>query len=101
MKKFIPQELLSTIPDLYSTEEVNDPICKVKLFTPDADWTWFIIELSKSDDSTCFGYVNGLEDELGYFSLDEIGFVRGSLGLPVERDLFYESTRLSLIKEAT
>ncbi len=99
MRKLIPQALLSNIPDLHSTEDVNDPVCHIKLFTPDANWTWYIIALSKSDESTCFGYVKGLDNELGYFSLDEIRFVRGSLGLPVERDLFYEPTRLSIVME--
>ena len=99
MRRLIPQELLQSIPDLHTTDDVDDPICQVKLFTPDANWTWYIMECSKSDESTCFGFVKGLEDELGYFSLDEIGFVRGALGLPVERDLFYEPTRLSVIRK--
>ena len=96
----IPKEILDTLPDLYdTTTEGGDPLCQVKLFTPDSNWTWYIIELSKDDGSTCYGYVQGLEDELGYFSLEEIKTIRGSLGLPVERDRFFEPTRLSKLKE--
>ena len=85
------------IPPLYSSEEISDPLCQLKLFTPDANWTWYIIELSKSDHSTCYGYVQGLESELGYFSLEEIGSIRGALNLPVERDMHFEPTFLSKV----
>lgn len=61
MSKLIPQTLLSDIPDLYQTEESLNPICYVKLFTPDSNWTWYIIEFSKADVTTCYGYVQGLE----------------------------------------
>ena len=95
MSALIPKEALDTLPDLYSSEDTPDPLCQVKLFTPDANWTWFIIELSQEDNTTCYGYVQGLENELGYFSLEEIEGVRGALNLPVERDLSFESTPLS------
>ncbi len=96
----IPKETLDTLPDLYdTTTEGGDPLCRVKLFTPDSNWTWYIIELSKDDASTCYGYVQGLEDELGYFSLEEIKSIRGSLGLPVERDRLFMPTRLSKIRK--
>ena len=95
----IPKELLATLPNLYDTTAGgSDPLCQVKLFTPDANWTWYIIEYSQDDKDTCYGYVQGLEDELGYFSLEEIKGIRSSLGLPVERDIFFEPTLLSEIK---
>ncbi|MDD2357797.1 MAG: DUF2958 domain-containing protein [Thiovulaceae bacterium] len=99
MSKLIPQSLLNSLPDLYETEDIKDPICHIKLFTPDANWTWYIIELSKADATTCFGYVQGLESELGYFSLEELESIRGSLGVAVERDLSFKPTSLSKIKE--
>lgn len=98
MSILIPQELLRTIPDLYATEESLDPLCYVKLFTPDSNWTWYVIEFSKEDSKTCFGYVQGFESELGYFLLDELELLRGSLGLPIERDLSFKPTLLSKIK---
>jgi len=42
--------------------------------------------------------VSGLEVELGYFSLSELTGIRGAFGLPVERDLSFEPTRLSEVK---
>ena len=97
MNALIPKEMLDTIPDLYSSPDTTDQICKVKLFTPDANWTWYIIELSKEDNSTCYGYVKGWVNELGYFSLEEIADVRGALNLPVERDIHFNPTKLSQI----
>ncbi len=98
MSKLIPQPLLSEIPDLYETEDSLNPICYVKLFTPDSNWTWYIIEISKADADTCYGYVQGLESELGYFSLEELESVHGLLGLHVERDNSFHPTLLSKIR---
>jgi len=98
MSKLIPQTLLSDIPDLYETEGETNPLCYVKLFTPDANFTWYIIELSKSDMNTCYGYVQGLEDELGYFTLEELEAIHGPLGLTVERDLSFKPILLASLK---
>ena len=100
MSKLIPKTLLSDIPDLYATEGSINPLCYVKLFTPDSSWTWYIIELSKADTNTCYGYVQGLESELGYFTLEELETVHGSLGLAIERDLHFNPTLFSNIKKA-
>lgn len=99
MSKLIPQILLSDIPDLYETEESLDPVCYVKLFTPDSNFTWFIIEFSQVDTNTCFGYVQGLDSELGYFTLEELESINGPLGLAIERDLSFQPTKFSRIKK--
>ena len=51
-------------------------------------------------DITFFGLVIGFEVELGYFTLRELESWRGRLGLPLERDLYFEPTPLSVIREA-
>lgn len=91
----IPKE--HTIPALYSTEEIEDPLCQLKLFTPDANWTWYLIEIDEANE-LCFGYVVGLEKELGYFAMSELREIRGTLGLPIERDLGFTPTLLSEVK---
>lgn len=96
--RLIPQELLHTIPDLYETEEIRDPVCHIKLFLPGTKWTWYVTEISKEDHSLCFGYVIGLENELGYFSLEELENLQSSLGITVERDELFNPTHLSRIK---
>lgn len=98
--KLIPKELLEFIPKLYETEDVVNPTCHIKLFTPDANFTWYIIEIS-IDENICYGYVEGLCNELGYFSLDEIKEVKGPLGLKVERDLSYTAKPLSELRKGS
>lgn len=99
--ELIPKELQEVIPKLYETEDQEDPIIHVKLFMPDANWTWFITELSMDED-TCFGYVvSPFGSELGYISLREIKSVRGALGLSVERDEQFKPCKLSEIKKAS
>ncbi|MBN1536889.1 MAG: DUF2958 domain-containing protein [Anaerolineales bacterium] len=86
------------LPPLYSGEELGlDAIAQVKFFTPDALWTWYASEFDGAD--IFFGLVNGLELELGYFSLKELQEVRGPMGLPIERDLYYEPKTLRELKE--
>ena len=98
MNKLIPKNLLNRIPKLYETEDQNNPIAYVKLFLD--GWTWFITEIS-IDNNICFGYViSPFESELGYFSLEEIKGIKGTLGIGVERDLSFKPTRLSKIKGA-
>ena len=96
MTALIPKRIKEQIPKLYDTEEQDDPVVYVKLFLD--NFTWYITELS-IDDNICFGYVvSPFGSELGYFSLNEIEEVKGSLGTKVERDLYFEPTALSQIK---
>lgn len=96
--ELIPQEIKELIPKLYETEEQNDPIVYVKLFLD--GWTWYITELS-IDNNIYFGYViSPFESELGYFSLNEIKSIKGSLGLSVERDISFKPTALAIIRKA-
>lgn len=85
------------IPKLYATEDQKDPICHIKLFTPDANWTWYIIEIDEAKE-LCFGYVIGHEKELGYFTMSELRALRRGLTLPIERDLSFTPTSLSEVK---
>ena len=97
MNTLIPKELRDKIPKLYETEEYSDPLIHAKLFID--GWAWFITEIS-IDDETCFGYVvSPFGSELGYFSLREIQELKGSLGIGVERDLYFKPTPLSQIKK--
>jgi DUF2958 family protein len=114
--QLLTQELLRRIPPLYSSETEPDPLVVCKFFTPDAHWTWYVIEggtympdnpgshdpLTAYDperhDILFFGYVVGDFPELGYFRLTELEGVRGVLRLPVERDRYFMPRRLSELK---
>lgn len=92
----IPKD--AEIPELYSQEFESNPMCRVKLFTPDSNWTWYVIEYDP-ETKTAFGYVVGFEAELGYFSLRELEELHGPVGLSIERDLYWEPKPLSEVKQ--
>ena len=93
----IAKDIVNKIPNLYETENQEEKICYVKLFLPNSNWTWYIIEIDKQDNNTCFGFVDGFEKELGYFSLKELANIRDSLGVKVERDISFKPTKLETI----
>ena len=96
--KLLTDELIKNLPPLYSTENIKDPLIQCKFFTPDSSWSWYVLEFDKTNE-IFFGYVCGLERELGYFSLAELESVKGQLGLGVERDISFKPTKLSVIKK--
>ena len=75
----------------------------MKFFTPDANWTWYVIEGSpegENGDYLFYGFVVGTCPEWGTFLLSELQQVRGLLRLPVERDLYFEPRPFSQVSEA-
>lgn len=88
--------LRKQIPKLGEQANVKDPIVYAKFFTPDSNWTWYILEFDGVDQM--FAYVKGFHNELGYVSLKELSSVRGPMGLYVERDRYFKPTSLSKIK---
>ncbi|NOT54797.1 MAG: DUF2958 domain-containing protein [Deltaproteobacteria bacterium] len=72
-----------------------DPFPVVKLFTPDAGATWLLTELDPDDPDIAFGLCDlGMGyPELGSVRLSEVTSVRGKLGLPIERDLYFTADR--------
>ncbi len=92
----IPQKLMAELlanGQYTKDNEGNsrDPKPVLKLFTPDANATWLLTEADPDEPDRLYGLCDlGLgEPELGYVSLREIMSVRGSLRLPVERDLHF------------
>ena len=86
--ELLPDELRAVLPPIYTNEPIGDQAyAPVKFFTPAGSWTWYASEYD--GDDTFFGLVSGLELEYGYFSLSELEGVRGPLGLPIERDVYF------------
>jgi len=98
--KLLTKEILERLPALGSLDGVDDdPVVQVKFFTPWSNWTWLAIEFDPKT-GIFFGLVSGFELEWGNFSLAELEEVRGPGGLRIERDLYFEPKRVSLIPEA-
>ena len=90
--ELLTQKLREKFPPIYSGENKNPEEVEVvaKFFTPFSNWTWYATEFDGVD--LFFGYVQGLENELGYFSLCELESIEGPAGLKIERDLYFSGT---------
>jgi hypothetical protein len=97
--KLLTAELRRQLPAIGSTSKQADPLAICKWFTPWAGWTWYVCEFNP-EDGECFGLVDGLEKEAGYFSLAELEALRGPGGLRIERDLYWEPCRLSELQRS-
>jgi len=98
--KLMTKEIEKKLPKLYSQEDVKDPVCGLKFFTPDSSFTWFVTEGKKEEngDWLFFGKVISHlcpEGELGYTLLSQLEGIKGPMGLPVERDLYWGDKKLS------
>jgi len=98
--ELIPKDLAKSIPKLYESEGevLEEKMVYVKLFTPDSNWTWWVLEYDE-DERVLFCVVDGFERELGYVSLDELESIQGKLGLSVERDIHFTPKRYKEIEE--
>lgn len=93
----LTQENRNALPKI-GAQDGKDAVAYVKWFTPDSSWTWYVTEFDGNDE--CFGLVQGLEEELGYFSLSEIAEARGPMGLKVERDFSFKPTPISKLRRS-
>lgn len=97
--KLLTKELEAKLPPLYSQDGKGyEAIALAKFFTPDSNWTWYVTEYDPLE-RIFFGLVDGFEMELGYFSLDELQSIKGSLGLSIERDIYFSPTKLSTLMQ--
>ena len=103
--KLFPQEIRDIVPDRYAQDGKGPKaVAVVKFFTPSSSWTWYVLSgepvLDQSQnevDYRFFGLVFGHEREFGYFLLSELEEVRGPMGMPIERDLYFKPKPLAEI----
>jgi hypothetical protein len=86
----IPDDIRALLLANGAVECETDHVPVVKLFNPSGAVVWLITEMM-DDGDTLFGLCDlGFgSPELGYISLAEIESVKNSLGLGVERDLYF------------
>lgn len=90
----VRRELRHKLPPLYSQADRDiEAIAQVKFWLPDGNWRWYATEFN-GKDMFCGLIDNGVDAEVGYFSLSQLKTVRGPLGLGVERDRRFEPTSL-------
>lgn len=86
---------------IYSQDgKKKDAVCVVKFFMCGVNYTWYILE-ADLDNKELFGItINSYgEAEYGYISLTELETVRNRWGLGVERDKYFEPTKLADIND--
>lgn len=88
--KLMTKAIEKALPNLYANENktADKVLVPVKFFTPWTHWTWYGTEYDP-ETRTFFGWVEGFEKEMGYFSLDELESVNGPFGLKIERDIHW------------
>ncbi len=100
--KLLTKDIRKKLPNFKQQDDMGkEAICYVKFFTPDAQWSWYatsgepVLDQSGNESGyQFFGLVDGFEKELGYFDLGELETAKGPLGLPIERDLYFEPKTL-------
>ena len=94
--KLLTEEIRRKLPPLYSQDgKGGKAVAYVKYFSPSSLWSWYATEFDGED--IFFGLVDGHCKELGYFSLSELESVNGPMGLPIERDLYWQPKTLQEI----
>ena len=94
---FMTKAIETSIPALYSQENMgDDAVVYVKYFNPCGSQSWFMTEYDP-EQRLFFGYITGMhEDELGYFSRDELESIKLRFGLYIERDTHFANGKVTL-----
>lgn len=79
--------------------ESKDIMVICKYFNPCGAGTWYAVEYNERD-RMFYGFVSLYgddNDELGYFSLDELENLKLPFGMKIERDLYFDECTLKSI----
>lgn len=94
--KLLTKKLLKRFKQV-GKQDVPDPIVIAKFFNPTGAGTWYATSYDEQE-KMFYGYVyifGGLDDEWGYFSLQELEQYHGRYGLGIERDLYFDEGHIS------
>nr|BAR32372.1 hypothetical protein [uncultured Mediterranean phage uvMED] len=69
----------------------------VKLFNPTGTGTWYLSELDP-ETNQAFGLCCVHDKELGYVDLNELKNFKGKFGLGIERDKYFVTQSLDILK---
>ena len=98
--KLLTKQLEDRFAQIGSQVESRDPLVIAKFFNPTGAGTWYAIAYYPETRSF-YGYVSifgDLNDEWGFFALDELISYKGRFGLGIERDRYFEERPFSQIK---
>ena len=109
--RLLTKGLQKQLPELYSQENVEDPIVRAHFFNPAGQGDWWITEGSFVSGETAeeakvymmFGLCAIFEPEMGYVSMDELQATKVHLGfgvMGIERDLHWTPKPLSQVRDS-
>ena len=88
----IKQEEIDKLDKQGEMEDLEYKPIAMKFFLPTTNWRWYVLEAKKEkDDVIFFGLVEGNYREYGYFSLSELENLTTSMGMVVERDIYFDN----------
>ena len=99
--ELLTKELREKFKKQGRVEDGEDPMVICKFFNPTGRGTWYAIEYNEQD-KIFYGYVSIFgdhNDEFGDFTLEELESLKLPMGLGIERDLYWESRKLSVLKK--
>lgn len=70
--------------------DMESQMIVAKFFNPTGAGTWHLMNMDPEDEDYCWGIVDLFEVEMGSFSKTELENYKGSIGLGIERDLYFE-----------
>ncbi|HWQ04621.1 MAG TPA: DUF2958 domain-containing protein [Longilinea sp.] len=97
--KLMTQALEQRFAQVGSQDRKPDPMIIAHYFNPTGAGDWWATEYDPVD-RIIFGYAsifNDWCDEWGYTSLDELAAYKGSFGLGIERDLYWQEKPASQV----
>lgn len=93
MQRLMTKAIGDKVPPLCSQDGLRNPMVYAHYFSPRTNWDWWMTEYDP-ETRDAFGFVHGLDDELGYFSLAELEEVNRSYEVPpIERDTGFKPCR--------
>lgn len=105
--KLLTKAIIKKLPAVYATENtpLKDKVAVCKFFCPWGRYTAYVIEGDKYENGNWlfFGYVvsplGNDYDEFGYFSLSDLESIKHFSGLTIERDRWFEPTKMSELSD--
>ena len=88
--KLMTKEITHKAQEQYPLgSDMDNQFIVAKFFDPCGTWSWYLMNQDPDDSDYLWGIVKGNEIEVGSFSLSELQNYKGSLGIGIERDLYF------------
>jgi tellurite resistance-related uncharacterized protein len=90
--KHLPFQLKNSIPYLYEQQYKQNPTVYAKFDVEDSDWSWLVLEYSQHQ-RLFYGMILP-EQQLTYFTLDDLAKIQYEYGVEVQQDTNFKPKQL-------